>query len=53
MLKFFVIVLILSVVVVIYSLLAFLSEKRSHCVQGANQICGNEEGGCCGDRKVQ
>lgn len=53
MLKIFVIVSILLVIVAIYSLLAFLSDKRSHCVQGANQICGNEEGGCCGDRKVE
>jgi uncharacterized membrane protein len=53
MLKIFVIVSILLVIVGIYSLLAFLSDKRSHCVQGDNQICGNEEGGCCGDRKVE
>lgn len=52
MLKVVVCVGILMIVVAIYALLAFLSEKRSHCVQGANQICGGDEGGCCGDRRV-
>ena len=55
MLKVVVSVCILMVVVAIYSLLAFLSEKRSNCVEGAKQICGSDEGGeggCCGNRRV-
>lgn len=50
MIKFVVTILVLLIIIAIYALLAFLSDKRSHCVNGANQICGDKEGGCCGDR---
>ena len=44
------IIVILFIVVTIYALLAFLSDKRGHCVDAKNQICGTREGGCCNSR---
>lgn len=45
------IISILLIIVAMYSVLAILSEKRSHCLQSGRQICGSKKEGYYGENR--